>query len=71
MGEQTNLIKGAYNGLCNRKACQLPGAQYYNHSTQLYYCATCAELINHANRMDAQRLYGHELCTKGEVTMQA
>jgi hypothetical protein len=64
--EETNNIKGAYNGLCNRTACQAPGAVYYNHSTEKYYCVVCADLINHANRYQSLRMYGHELCIKGE-----
>jgi len=66
MGEQINLIKGDYNGLCNRTACQAPGAQYYNHSTEKYYCANCAETINRYNRAGALRLFGHDLCILGE-----
>lgn len=60
------LIKGAYNGLCNRTACQQPGAVFFNWSTQLYYCPSCAKLINDVNHTDALRMYGHELCTLGE-----
>ncbi len=58
------LVKGALHGLCNRVACQKPGANYYNHSTREHYCEECAELINHHNYADAMRLYGHVLCTQ-------
>lgn len=38
--------KGLKNGSCNREACQAPGANHFNRSTRLYYCAACAEKIN-------------------------
>lgn len=38
--------KGEKGKNCNREACQAPGAYWYNHSTQRYYCTTCARLIN-------------------------
>lgn len=57
--------KGNYMGSCNRTSCQKPGAEYFNHSTRAYYCQECAEILNRENHTDAQRLYGHELCTKG------
>jgi hypothetical protein len=59
-------MKGLFNGNCNRTACQKPEATWYNHSTKAYYCAECANLINLHNRPDAMRLFGHDLCTKGE-----
>jgi hypothetical protein len=55
-------MKGDYNQECNRTACNNLEAVYYNHSTRKYYCPVCAFHINEANRADAQRLYGHELC---------
>lgn len=57
--------KGEFGGSCNRSACLKPHATWYNHSTRLYYCRECANLMNAVNRSDAQRLYGHELCTYG------
>lgn len=60
---EQNNTKGAYNGLCNRSACLAPGAKYYNHSTREHYCEDCANLINAANRNDAMRMFGHDLCT--------
>lgn len=49
-------------------ACQLPNsAFYFNHSTQAHYCRVCAKAINASNAADAQRLYGHELCTPVEL----
>ncbi len=59
------LIKGDYMGKCNRTACQQSPATYYNHSTRLYYCKECAEIINEMNHIDAIRMYSHELCTEG------
>jgi hypothetical protein len=57
--------KGMMAGSCNRTACQAPqSAFYYNKSTQKFYCASCAKLINDANRADAMRLYNSELCVK-------
>ncbi len=56
--------KGEKGKNCNREACQAPGAYWYNHSTQRYYCTTCARLINSANRNDSYvRDLGHDLCT--------
>ena len=57
-----NPDKGLKGGSCNMTACQGPGANWYNYSTQKYYCRRCAEDLNRANRMDAHRLYGHDLC---------
>lgn len=56
------MNKGEYNGECNRTACSNTGAVYFNHSTRKHYCRSCASLINDANRLDAIRLYGHDLC---------
>ena len=65
---QTDKPVGQGKGLkgenCNRTACQAPGAYWYNHSTQAYYCRTCADLINRANRHDSfVRDLGHDLLT--------
>lgn len=59
---QLNPDKGLKGGSCNRTACQRPGANYYNYSTQKYYCRDCAEDLNRANRLDAHKMYGHDLC---------
>ncbi len=40
------LIKGEFNGLCNRSACQQPPATWWNPNTRAYYCGYCALLIN-------------------------
>jgi hypothetical protein len=55
--------KGDKGGECNRTHCKNPHAEFYNHSTRMYYCAECAVLLNDANRTDAIRIFGHELCT--------
>jgi len=56
------MAKGDYQQECNRTVCKNSHADYYNYSTRKYYCAPCAFLINDANRLDAIRLFGHELC---------
>lgn len=42
------LLKGKFDGNCNRTACQEPimGANFFNTSTRAYYCGGCADLIN-------------------------
>lgn len=66
MSQELKHDKGAFNGSCNRTACQAPGATWYNHSTRLYYCPACAGLINYPGGMaDALRLFGHAVCTPG------
>ena len=60
------MNKGAKNGNCNRTACQKPGAVYYNHSTQKYYCPVCAHMLNEVNKADAMKIFGHDLCTKDD-----
>lgn len=63
----TPKVKGDFNGLCNRTACQSPiEVEWYNHSTQKYYCTECAHLLNKVNHGDAQRLFNHNLCTRGQ-----
>lgn len=56
------MDKGTKNGNCNRTACQQPPADYYNHSTRMWYCAECAAAINRLNP-ESHQIYGHELCT--------
>jgi hypothetical protein len=38
--------KGKKAGSCNRRACQQPGAVFYNRGSYAYYCGACARLIN-------------------------
>ena len=52
------MSKGKYLGKCNRSSCLIEPAEYYNSSTQKYYCETCALLINEVNDVI--------LCTKGK-----
>lgn len=71
--EQTNRIvyniKGVFNGVCNMSSCtsQKP-ATWYNHGSYAYYCKSCAMRLNidEYNKRDAQRRFGHELCTDGD-----
>jgi hypothetical protein len=56
-------MKGDFNDICNRTACNNPRAIFYNHSTKKYYCVGCAHMINERNRTNAILLYGHDLCT--------
>jgi len=39
-------MKGAFDGHCNRTACQQPPARWWNKGTRKYYCQTCALRIN-------------------------
>ena len=39
-------LKGVQGGNCNREACQMPHADWYNRGTSKYYCASCARMIN-------------------------
>lgn len=55
--------KGDYQGVCNRMVCKNEPAEYYNHSTQKYYCHRCAFMINDMNHKEADEIYGHDLCT--------
>lgn len=58
------MDKGTFNGECNRTACPNHGAVWFNHSTRAFYCIDCAALLNYANKVDAHRLFGHDLCTQ-------
>lgn len=67
MNQSIAQDKGEFNGSCNITACQKPNsATWFNHSTQKYYCKECAHRLNtdECNKRDAQRLFGHELCTE-------
>ena len=56
-------MKGTYGCECNRTMCTNNNAQFFNHSTKKYYCTECAHKINKANKKDALRLFGHDICT--------
>lgn len=60
------MEKGKYMEKCNRSSCLGIPATHYNHSTEKYYCKSCADAINRVNKIDAIRLFGHDVCTKGE-----
>ena len=55
--------KGEAGKLCNVTRCQLPGAFFYNKSTQRYYCASCALAINdfRPTREDSLQMFGTQL----------
>ena len=60
--------KGEYLGRCNLSRCvsQKP-AMWFNWGSHKYYCASCARMLSSdvVNRVDAQRTFGHPLCTEG------
>jgi hypothetical protein len=56
------MEKGEFSGECNRTACNLGPATYYNHSTRKYYCCKCALKINQFNQ-DFYERHGYNLCT--------
>lgn len=56
--------KGQKGGHCNRSMCLLPGANWFNHSTQKWYCIGCACLIIEANP-EFRREMGIAICTLG------
>jgi len=47
-------VKGDYNGLCRRFACDNPGARWFNISTGRYYCSACARTINEVRRQQGR-----------------
>jgi hypothetical protein len=46
MAQHDPALKGKFGGNCNRTACQVPGADWWNPNTNAYYCCDCAVLIN-------------------------
>ncbi len=58
-------VKGDRGAECNRTVCENEDANWFNHSTRAWYCQRCAFKLNDENRDDADRLYGHPLCTFG------
>ena len=57
-------LKGKFDGNCNRTACQKPikGNNWWNSSTEAYYCEDCSEGhhgINYWSRRDE----GITICT--------
>jgi len=53
--------KGKYLGSCNRRACQKPGANWFNRTMNAHYCEPCAKLINYEPLPS-----GEYLCVKVE-----
>jgi hypothetical protein len=43
-------VKGEYNGLCQRFACDNPGAHWFNTTNGRYYCSSCARTFNEVLR---------------------
>ena len=68
--KKKKLIKGEKNGLCNVTACQSPtDVVFFNKGTSKYYCASCAQRINDANKEypDTERLFDDKyLCRTDE-----
>ena len=63
------MSKGTFNGVCNMSSCKTGNpATWYNHGSYAYYCKSCAMRLNADpyNARDAQRSFGHALCTPGE-----
>lgn len=61
------MEKGEYLQECNRTVCKNTPAVFFNYSTKMFYCASCARLINDANRKDAIQMFGHDLCLKVDL----
>lgn len=61
------MKKGIKGGRCNMTSCQTPNepALWYNHGSLAYYCEECARILNEDpfNKIEAQRMFGHPLCT--------
>lgn len=64
-GECKHPEKGDRGAECNRTVCENKKANWFNHSTRAWYCTDCARQLNEYRPEDAQRLYGHALCTFG------
>ena len=66
---KTITDKGLFNGTCNLSSCTSGNpATWYNHGSLEYYCKGCAMRLNRDefNKREADRLWGHDLCTEGE-----
>jgi hypothetical protein len=51
--------KGKLGGSCNVRSCQVPGAYWFNRSTQQHYCEVCAGEINRWSMYDDQIILCH------------
>lgn len=63
--QPTKPDKGRFRGSCNRRACQLEGATWYNKATGFYYCRDCARKINSASDASAGGYLCYEHTTEG------
>jgi len=43
-------VKGEYNGMCQRFACNNSDAHWYNQNNGRYYCSSCARTFNEVLR---------------------
>jgi len=52
-------MKGDKREECNRTVCKSKNANYYNHSTQKYYCLLCATDIQDFENLqeEPQRIF--------------
>lgn len=54
--ERNEMPRKLTKRLCKRKACRQPGAEWWNSSTQAWYCQPCAFVINdHSPRLCIRR----------------
>lgn len=47
-------VKGDYNGLCQRFACDNAGAHWFNQTNGRYYCSACARTFNEVLRQQGR-----------------
>ena len=47
-------VKGEFNGLCQRFACDNAGAHWFNTTNGRYYCSTCARTFNEVLRQQGR-----------------
>ena len=47
-------VKGEYNGLCQRFACDNSAACWYNQNNGRYYCSACARTFNEVLRQQGR-----------------
>lgn len=61
--------KGLRGGTCNRRACDRPGATFYNRYTCAFYCPDCAEKINRAFPKTERIGLDGPLCVEAKFAM--
>lgn len=61
--------KGKFGHECNRTVCENTQAKWHNNSTQKYYCASCAILINRANPEFTEQ-HGYPICQYDEFNTE-